>query len=482
MAGAVTPEPAATRRPVSVRGVALALAAALLLSWPMLVLTAPLLFQDVPSYVNQGHEVVLALLHALGLGAPGGAGTADFVSSRGLRSAPYAAFVYLASRPFGLVAPALVQASLTLLMLGALFRRETEAPPAAVAMTVLLCGTLTSLPWFVSFPMPDILAAVVVLYAMVLVRTFDGLGPWQRAGLCAIAAFATMSHYGHIPLAAACTGAALLVLLVRRRLTWFVTLAGVAPLALAVGANVLLGLAAYDGPSVAPRRLPLLLARSVEDGPARWYLEEACPTAGYSVCALFEDRMPDNVRDVLWGERGLNRLSPEDMARVREEEPTILWRAFLEYPGRQLWSLVGNGVRQLVSVGTSEFSWVEVGYSANGALRLAFDWDRDRGLLEAFGWLHLATVAAGALTILGLARADGLTAGFRERETAGILVVGLLANAAIFGGLSAPADRYQSRIAWIVPVLAALFVLDRLRQSRTAWEGPRIWKDRRDEG
>jgi hypothetical protein len=38
-----------------------------------------------------------------------------------------------------------------------------------------------------------------------------------------------------------------------------------------------------------------------------------------------------------------------------------------------------------------------------------------------------------------------------------------MANAAIFGGLSAPVDRYQMRVIWIVPMVAALFWLSRRR-------------------
>ncbi len=42
-----------------------------------------------------------------------------------------------------------------------------------------------------------------------------------------------------------------------------------------------------------------------------------------------------------------------------------------------------------------------------------------------------------------------------------VAVAGLAINAAIFGGLSVPVDRYQGRVVWIVPVLAALFWLTR---------------------
>jgi hypothetical protein len=47
-------------------------------------------------------------------------------------------------------------------------------------------------------------------------------------------------------------------------------------------------------------------------------------------------------------------------------------------------------------------------------------------------------------------------------------MVSLMANAAVFGGLSAPADRYQMRVIWIVPMVAALFWLARQRGPKKA--------------
>ena len=49
-----------------------------------------------------------------------------------------------------------------------------------------------------------------------------------------------------------------------------------------------------------------------------------------------------------------------------------------------------------------------------------------------------------------------------------VAVAGLAINAAIFGGLSVPVDRYQGRVVWIIPALAALFWLNRRKASRPA--------------
>ena len=37
-----------------------------------------------------------------------------------------------------------------------------------------------------------------------------------------------------------------------------------------------------------------------------------------------------------------------------------------------------------------------------------------------------------------------------------VIFLGLLGNALIFGGLSSPADRYSSRIVWLLPVFVTI--------------------------
>jgi hypothetical protein len=54
-----------------------------------------------------------------------------------------------------------------------------------------------------------------------------------------------------------------------------------------------------------------------------------------------------------------------------------------------------------------------------------------------------------------------LDPGRREPDLVLMLALALLMNAVVFGGLSAPADRYQGKIAWLVPMLAAMLWLGR---------------------
>jgi uncharacterized ion transporter superfamily protein YfcC len=80
----------------------------------------------------------------------------------------------------------------------------------------------------------------------------------------------------------------------------------------------------------------------------------------------------------------------------------------------------------------------------------------------------LAALIAATLLILLYARRDRLGVGRREREMLFMAVAGLAINAAIFGGLSVPVDRYQGRVIWIIPALAALFWLERRKTTRVS--------------
>jgi hypothetical protein len=70
-------------------------------------------------------------------------------------------------------------------------------------------------------------------------------------------------------------------------------------------------------------------------------------------------------------------------------------------------------------------------------------------------------VVASAMFIGWIALRGKLDQGRRETDILLVLLAGLAINAVIFGGLSAPVDRYQGRIIWLVPMLAGLFWLAR---------------------
>lgn len=459
------------------------LAAILLLLWPALLNGGPLVFFDSASYLDQGRQAVEEALRlvssrlspdAAGEGAAAAAAEAAG-SANVVRSVVYSVFAYAASAtPLGEWGIVALHSVLVVILLAMLAGRGllNAARPADVALALLFCAALTPLPWFVSYLMPDILAAVVILCGMLVVAGLDRVGVPGGLFILAAASFAMLSHYGHIPLGLGTGAVALGLLAVQRRLTLAAVAVAALPVLVALAGNAVVNRVAFDEPGVgvATKRLPVLLARSLADGPARWHLEENCDTEGYAICEVFGENFSSNLGVILWSDEGLGGATPEQMDRIRAEEATILRRAFMEHPAAQIWSFAGNAVSQTWTFGMDDFSWTRLEWLPDGTVDTGpFDPDRSRAGLDAVGLAHLAGLIAATGLILVYAWRDRLGAGAREREMLLVALAGLAINAAIFGGLSVPVDRYQGRVVWIIPALAALFWLERRRTTRVSF-------------
>ena len=450
------------------KGLLLSLVAAVILSWPMLLMQGPLVYADTGSYYEMG-EKILGMAESRiagpfqadearpqGILAKTGSGTEGLK----LRSIPYSIYTYLtAASPLGFLVTCLAQATIVLFAGAALIPRIPSSGRIPFAVGLAGVATLSSLPWFVSYAMPDLLAALVVIFYLLQLRLADGIGTKGQIVLAAIATCAVLSHYGNIPLAAGLAVAVIAWRWFERSLALPVVGLCLAPVVLAAAFNIASGKVSTGEESVAPKRLPILLARSLEDGPARWYLQDACKTDRYTICEVF-DTIPDNVGSFLWGEDGFRRATDAQVEAIRAEEREILIEAFKRYPIEQTRALLGNALLQTVSVGTGEL-W-PLGQSENGALvdkveNGGMRAEQNRLLLFFDVVTPVATFLASALLLYVAGRCR---ISYSWWVIIGFTVLALLLNAAIFGGLSAPVDRYQSRIVWLLPVLLVLCLVN----------------------
>jgi hypothetical protein len=452
------------------------LAFALLLTWPGWINGGALVFFDSPGYVQQGRSAIMGVVSILGpaemtgdgaAAAAGGAGGfgAAAASAEFIRSLGYSSYAFLAwSTPLGSFAIILGHAVLIAALIALLASREIARAPLAALGAFAVVILLTPLPWYVSYLMPDILAAVPILCAMIAVRRGEDLGAASLAFLLLAGTFAALSHYGHVPLALATGLAATGLLLFQRKLTLALSIVLIAPPFLATALNMAGSRVAFEETSAAPKRLPLLLGRSIEDGPARWYLTEACPERGYAICELF-DEIPSNLHALLWVDDGiLRRATPDQIRRIRDEEAEILYRAFLRYPVQQIGALAGNSLHQMVLVGLRDVQWGAITEDPLSDRIVRAEVHRDG--LDGVAAVHAGAIMAALALIVVFIWRDGLKGPGREREMLAILAIGLLVNAGIFGGLSAPVDRYQSRVIWLLAVFAALLWLARRDAAR----------------
>lgn len=418
------------------------------LAWPMFFVSAPLVYFDTFAYLGMGEQTV-ALAKAIFFPSAewGGDGAGEPQAVRAIRAVSYSVYLYAFSQTFlGLILPVVAQTALTLAMLLPFVKVITWHRQSTFAIAALVA--FSTLPWAASYAMPDILAAGVIIWAALLMRLIDDLSRPTVVGLCLAAAFAVSSHYGHIPLAFVLTMGVVIVRFIQKRVTLRLLVIAPIPVLAAMLLNLTASAIALDQTSVAPKRLPILLARSLEDGPAAWYLKDHCDTSNFTMCEIFGDNIPTNITEFLWNPDGIDSLSSDDLDAIRAEEKDFLLAAFKAYPVAQLWSFSGNALLQIVTVGTGELHPVE----RLGASQTAGKIDgQTHTVLKIFDWITKVASLLAFLMVLSFWKRGKFSAS--ERDLAFLIIAGLVVNAVIFGGLSAPVDRYQSRIVWLLPAL-----------------------------
>jgi hypothetical protein len=388
---------------------------------------------------------------ATGGGAPAG-------DAKGARSVFYSVLTYLFSWPgVSLAGLAILQAATCALVM--LIAARVLAGDAPGLYAAGITAVVAPAAIFSCYAMPDIFAGVLVLCVVILALGFSALSTAARAAVGTIAIAAIAFHASHIPLAIGLVPIALAMhfYVARPSLRAVLMLGGalLCCIILAIAATMVASWVGYGQASIAAKRFPLTLARSIEDGPARWYLQEECRRPRYAVCEIYGTDLPTNAGMFLWGPTGLDeRATPEQLERVRAEEQDIVVRAALRYPGQQARFIVTNVLRQLVSFSSIDvrFDWriAETG----GKLDFATGTASRQPLALTLNWIAtiIATGAALLVLVVRFRRAHR-----SERAATVLLLAGLVINAAICAIFSGVADRYQARAIWILPFAAMVF-------------------------
>ncbi len=469
-------------------GVRVGLFAALTLAclWPAVWAGGPGLFFDSPAYYNGGGRALEILEQKLapaapspaapGAATPGAAtpspatpGAATPGPSKpltSLRSLPFSLFMNVSIRGLGLFAPI---AALSAVLAWLVIAFTAALPPARQAAVALGTVVLTTLPFYTSQLMPDALAGALLVVPMLLAVRPD-LGRWTVALLLVVFYLSVISHYAHVPVAAVMTLGLVALCLGRRRYLR----AGVVllPLVLALATNLAVSALTPGGggPSLAPGRLPILLARTLADGPGRAFLESTCPDARFTLCEVYST-FPANAHDALWGDDAIyERATSAQARRIAAEEVPLVLAVFRAYPVAQTRALVGNAVRQFFLVGLADHSFGAI--TLEGPTKMTIDQRHaeGRGIKTAVELVQLVAIAAAVAALALFWRR--LPPGYGAATA--FLAAGLVTNAAICGGLSAPVDRYQGRIVWCVVLLgfqAAAVATARVRAPRAAATG-----------
>lgn len=469
-----------------------ALVFALLLLWPLILVGRPSYISDSASYLKGGKvaiEFVTAKLISpgpedsaptgpLAAKASGGSGSVSAADGpKGARSVTYSVAAYLLRWPgVDMTGLALMQIAVAALI-GAVATLALAVPSGARFFGIAaIVAFATPLAPSSAYAIPDIYAGFVIAILVLMAVFLDRLSVGVRLLMAVIAAFAVTTHASIPPLAMGMVLAGGAILLARGRLglprerwawSWLVL-----PPVLGLMANTAIGYVAFGEVSVAAKRFPVALTRSVVDGPARWYLEKHCATEDYAVCEVFGTKIPSTVNDFLFYDSGLNgRATPEQMDRIRAEEAEIIMRAAMEYPAYEAYNISRNIVRQLLrfDLGKSRFK-ERLALDEAGVPQLVLSGRNIQPVMVAVGMLNILLLGGCiAWTIRKLKHLDN-----RERASIALVIAGLVGNATIVVAFSSLTSRYQARVIWVLPLfilcLAAAHIRNRVTRSEN-WSG-----------
>ncbi len=334
-------------------------------------------------------------------------------------------------------------------------------------LVVLPLAVGTWLPFLVCQLMPDVFTPLLVLVLCVLASCpvkpeDDG----KNAAPVAFAAFAIAAQQSSLLLSVAVIP---LLSITRGGMTRGRLLA---PPILAIAALLTVNLIGHGRLAISPFGNVFLLARVIYDGPGMDILKRDCPAAGWRLCP-FLDRFPPTSDEFLWRPDSPIVLAGGHKA-VSAEAGAIIAAALRAEPGRELRAVRRNAAEQLTHFASGDgleawpievTPWIERDFPPAERTRYAAGLQA-RGLLVLPPWLealHAVVSLAGVAACIAL-----LPLAMRRRhKAAAFLVVTLVvlpASAVITGGLSTPHDRYQSRIMWLPPFVAALSATALLRR------------------
>jgi hypothetical protein len=425
--------------------------------WPAIWNGYPLVFADTGTYLSQ------AIHHYAGWDRP----------------VFYSLFLLPLHATMTLWPVVAAQALLTAWILWLVFRvlvPGLSAVAFVAGMTVL--SGCTWLPWIVGEVMPDLFTPLLVLVIGLLARVPERLSRRAQIALAGLATFMIASQQSSLPLACVLsavlgglgptvTARARSVPSPHRRLLLLALPPIVAVLALCTA-----NLAAHGRFAISPFGNIFLLARVIYDGPGMATLQRDCATTDWRLCRYL-DRFPATSDEFLWSADSPLYLAggPKIVSR---EAGAIIQTALMSDPAGEAHAALRNTLEQLRRFDSGDGTepwpaqvspWIERDFPAieYTAYASALQQTGRLGVPKPLAAIHRATALAGVVASILL-----LPIALRRRSAcAGFLLAVLLAlpvSAAITGALSAPHDRYQSRIMWLPPFIAVVSLMSLRRR------------------
>jgi hypothetical protein len=441
---------------------------ALIISWAAIYNGYPFVFPDTGVYLEQ------ALLF----------------SGEASRPPYYSLFVLPLHLSLTLWPIVLVQGLIVAFLIRLIIRSVlgSEQIERRLMLTALLLAVGTSLPWHAGQIMPDVFAGVLILALYLIVVAWSDCNKLERAAVFVILTMAMLFHYSHLLVAVLTLSIATVAIfwsegyLPKWRQKAIVL--GMACV-ITVGGFVAYNKFYADSATLSVDSSKFVLARMVHDGTVQAYLADVCGEQDFVLCKYRDILKPGY--NLLWGEESIWwELEAElGFLGAREEASEIVLGIMASNADSVVYSAMGNFFRQLRTFESADRCCKPFlgGTKVNEVMERFFPSEYDdfaasrqnsgRLNLDLLRDFHRAVVVVSlimCLVALALMKSREDMAPGRFARAKHLLLfafIGVISNAAVTGILSGAANRYQSRVIWVVVLVTIIVWLVLRRTDRT---------------
>jgi|GEM_PF-1594621 len=452
-----------------------------------LINNGALYYFDTAGYLEQGQSTLNAL--GLFLSDPG-SGTAEAAPQGeapdgvvvGSRSAVYSTIMTLLHFTAGINTMVLVHVGALMLAVWLAARVATRQfmhgrSVAATTAIPILFASFGSLPFYTAYLMPDIFAPILILVAATIAIFSRDMTGLEIILALALGIMAVVTHPSHLIIAALLIPVIAVASIAMARPGWWL-----APLL--IGLIVAGGFAERAIFTSAVKSVkssevvyqPFLTARTIADGPGLDVLQQSCPNGDIPTCALYEALQKSDDPWRLTASHIMFETSPElgsfkhltlaDQARVAHDQIPFFLRVLRERPVALTLAFLQNTLDQanLFSIQYT-IPTTQTLINVNKITDIApasFETTRlidQRRNLDWLTMVHGAVYAVSALLVVVIVVLPQKAPPLAFRAFAMVILIGILINAFVCGGVSQPSDRYGARVAFLLPIATSFILL-----------------------
>lgn len=340
---------------------------------------------------------------------------------------------------------------------------------------IIILSFCSSMGWTTSQLMPDIFTSYLVL-SVFLFYSWNNKSRGIYVFLSIIIMLSILSHLTNITISVLILGFLIIVILLmklgKKELVIFIKKSVFFLALIFISLMILVGLNKkyYHYAGLSPTSNIFFIARLMDTGFMRDFLYEKCPEKSYEMCN-YKDNLPRSYEDFLWSPESVFNKTGGWNINAHKEYGLIIHDVLTtpKYLGKFLYNCgvhslhqltafeIGDGLTSVYNTESSQYQTV-IKHFDKREFREDFIHSKQTqgklkfGVFNLMNYILLAVSTVIIFLVFIIRKFDRNMVIFTF-----IIISGVVINAAATSSLSSVFNRFQSRIIWLIPLLACIY-------------------------